>query len=225
MTAFSTLDCASWRSEPRSAWPRAVARVLLAGALALWGLGLARAVELSSLRTERAEDGIYLTANVRFELPPVVEDALLRGIALIFVAEAEIYRERWYWTDKKVAAASRSLRLAYQPLTRRWRISQGSDAGGVGRAALAQTYDTLAEALGVIERVSRWKIAESADVDGSAHALQFRFRLDLSQLPRPFQIGIAGQKEWQIALERKQRLRLDARPEAARLPEAPAGEK
>jgi len=48
-------------------------------------------------------------------------------------------------------------------------------------------------------------------VEGSGYYLDFRFRLDLSQLPRPFQIGIAGQREWQISLARTQRLRLERR--------------
>jgi hypothetical protein len=38
--------------------------------------------------------------------------------------------------------------------------------------------------------------------------MDFRFRLDPGQLPRPFQIGIAGQKDWQIVAERRQSLRL-----------------
>lgn len=198
---------------------RALRAWLLAVLLSVAGLGQALAIELTALRTERVDDGIYLSANVQFELPPVVEDALLRGIALIFVTEAEIYRERWYWTDKRIAAATRSLRLAYQPLTRRWRVSQGGEPGA-GLVALAQSYDTLAEALTAVERVARWRIAEAADVDSSNHTLDFRFRLDLSQLPRPFQIGIAGQREWQISIERSQRLRLEKRA-----PEAPAGER
>ena len=186
---------------------------LAACALLLSGWAVAGAAEVSSLRTERQDDGIYLSAKVSFELPPVVEDALLKGIPLIFVAEAEIFRSRWYWTDKRVAMATRSLRLAYQPLTRRWRLSQ-ADGSNAPRVALAQSYDSLAEAQGAIERISSWKIAESSDVDAGDHSLNFRFRLDLSQLPRPFQIGMAGQREWQIALERSQRLRLERRSDS-----------
>ncbi len=220
MTVSSTRGWPSGALERRRCWCRWVAHWLLAGLLLAAGLGLARGAELAALRAERGDDGIYLSANVEFELPPPVEDALLKGIALIFVVEAEILRERWYWTDKQVAQASRSLRLAYQPLTRRWRVSLGSEPGGVGRAALAQTYDGLPEALSAIQRISRWKIAEPGDVDGSNHVLNFRFRLDQGALPRPFQIGIAGQREWQIAFERSQRLRLERRPT-----EPPAGEK
>ena len=82
---------------------------------------------------------------------------------------------------------------------------------GSGRVALAQNHDTLAEALASVQRISRWEIAELANVDASNHSLTFRFRLDLSQLPRPFQMGIAGQREWQIGIERSQRLQLEGR--------------
>ena len=121
---------------------------LAACALLLAGWAVAGAAELSSLRTERQDDGIYLSATVSFELPPVVEDALLKGIPLIFVAEAEIYRERWYWTDKRVAQASRVMRLSFQPLTRRWRLSLGGSEGpGPGqRVSLTQQFDSLADA-------------------------------------------------------------------------------
>ena len=221
---FSTPASESAATEPGGRggapvhWPRALLPWLLAFVLTALALLPARAAELSSLRTERADDGIYLSANVSFDLPPVVEDALLKGIALIFVADAELLRERWYWTDKRVAAATRSLRLAYQPLTRRWRVSQGSDTGAGTRLALVQTFESLAEAKASIERISRWKIAEPGDVDSSSHLLNFRFRLDLGQLPRPFQIGVAGQREWQILLERSQPLRLEWRPAEAASP-------
>ncbi len=173
----------------------------------------ALATEITQLRTERADDGVYLSAQVKFELPAVVEDALTKGIAMVFVAEADIYRGRWYWTDKRVASASRSMRLAFQPLTRRWRVNIA--AGAIGnvaglRATLNQNYDTLPEALSAIQRVTRWKIADLAEVDAdAAHRLEFRFRLDLSQLPRPFQIGVAGQRDWAIAAEEEQRLQLE----------------
>jgi hypothetical protein len=61
-----------------------------------------------------------------------------------------------------------------------------------------------------IQRVSRWRIADAGDVDpDAAHTIDFRFRLDMSQLPRPFQIGAVGQAEWIILAVRNQRLVLD----------------
>lgn len=193
-----------------------VARFLLGFCLCTllaWGPGGASATEITQLRVERADDGVHLSAQVRFDLPPVVEDALLKGIPVIFVVEADIYRERWYWTDPRVASAARTLRLAYQPLTRRWRVNIASGLIGNSaglRATLNQNYETLAEALSAIQRVARWKIAEASDLDpDAAHKLDFSFRLDLSQLPRPFQIGVAGQREWAISAQLKERLKLE----------------
>ena len=186
--------------------------------------GLAAATDITQLRVERAEEGVFLSANVRFDLPPAIEDALLKGIAVFFVVEADIYRDRWYWTDPRVASAARTLRLAYQPLTGRWRVNivAGVIAGSSGlRATLNQNYDTLPEALSAIQRLARWKIAEAADLElDSAYTLEMSFRLDLSQLPRPFQIGVAGQKDWTIAAQLKDRLRLAPAPPAPPTPPA-----
>lgn len=170
--------------------------------------------EIVQLRTEIAEDGIVLTAQMRFELPPVVQEALRKGIPMFFVLEADIYRERWYWTDVRVASSARTIRLAYQPLTLRWRINTvsgliSSNSAGL-RATLNQNFDTLAEALAGLQRISRWRIADTADIEGEAsgYRLDYRFRLDLTQLPRPFQIGVAGQREWVIDAQQREPLRL-----------------
>jgi len=142
-----------------------------------------------------------------------VEDALLKGIPLFFAIEVDIYRDRWYWTDPRVASAARTIRLAYQPLTRRWRVNIGSGLIGGGssglRAAFNQNYDTLPEALSAVQRVARWKVADVADIRaGQEHKLVFSFKLDLSQLPRPFQIGVSGQRDWSIAIDSSQPLQL-----------------
>ena len=149
---------------------------------------------------------------MRFDVPAVVEDALLKGIAIFFVVEADIYRDRWYWTDPRVASAARTLRLAYQPLTGRWRVNivSGLITSSSGlRATLNQNYETLPEALSAIQRLTHWKIADASEVEPDAtYTLDLNFRLDLSQLPRPFQIGVAGQRDWTISAQLKDQLRL-----------------
>lgn len=174
----------------------------------------AQAADIGQLKVERAEDGIYLSANVRFELPMPVEDALLKGIAMFFVVEADIYQSRWYWMDRRVASAARTIRLAYQPLTRVWRVNivNGVMQGASGlRATLNQNYDSLTDALSAVQRLSSWRVADNADVEpGATYKLDFSYSLDLSQLPRPFQIGVVGQKDWTISAQRKERLQLGA---------------
>ena len=160
------------------------------------------ATEFTQYQVERFDDEIVLSAQVAFELPAAVEEALLKGVPLYFVNEAEVLRERWYWYDKKISAAERHLRLAYQPLTRRWRLNVTAGAGRDASLGLAlnQSFDTLAQVLSAIKRVSRWKIADAGDLDtNQKYKVEFRFRLDLNQLPRPFQIGALGQSDWDIA--------------------------
>lgn len=166
--------------------------------------------DVSNLRVEQAADGLYLSATMRFELPAPVEEALLKGIPMTFVAEAQVLRDRWYWYDKAVITTNRSVRLAYQPLTRRWRLSVGSGAGEFSSgASLSQSFEQMADAMVAVRRIARWKIAEGSEIDAdSRHNIDFRFRLDTSQLPRPMQIGITGNAEWSIAVQR------NVRPEA-----------
>ena len=166
-------------------------------------------VEITQLDLGRSGEGVDLAATVTFDLPSAVQDALYKGLPVIFVQEAEVYRERWYWLDKRVGGAQRHMRLVFQPLIRRWRLTMGAglaSSGGAG-VALAQTFDTLDEALAVIRRVSGWRIASLADLEaGSQHRFEFRFRLDVTQLPRPLQIGALGESDWVLAVSASKRL-------------------
>jgi len=188
-------------------------RLLVCFLLLLAGLARAQGSgELSQIKVERVDEEILLSAQVQMELPQAVEDALLKGLPLFFVAEASVLRERWYWYDKKIATAERHLRLAYQPLTRRWRLTANSGAikGGSLGLSLNQNFDSLTEALAIAKRVSRWKIAETADLDATTkYKVEFRYRLDLSQLPLPFQIGALGQNDWNVAVNLGTVLTLD----------------
>lgn len=162
-------------------------------------------VELSQFDVERSAEETTITAQLQFELSTAVEDALLKGVPVYFRAEAEVLKERWYWSDKSVAAASRHYKLAFQPLTRRWRLSVGTGTGptaGQG-LALSQSFDSLALALASVRRVAKWRVAGPGELDPAVrYRMDFRFQLDVSQLPRPFQIGVLGQSEWDISVAR-----------------------
>ncbi len=169
--------------------------------------------EVSLLKLERNAESLSLSALVKFELPQAVEDALLKGIPVIFLAEVDIYRERWYWVDKKIAKSERHMRLVYQPLARRWRLMVGAGVianNGIG-VALNQSFDSLDDALNSIRRFSGWRIADLVELDVSArHRVEFQFRLDVSQLPRPLQIGALGQSDWTLSVSATQRFLLES---------------
>lgn len=170
-----------------------------------WIVGVSHAqspADISQFRVERIDEEVIASGNIAFELPTAVEDALLKGIPLYFVLEADVLRERWYWFDRKITSVKRYTRLVYLPLMRRWRLNVTAGAGREGGVGLAlnQSYDTLEQALAAVKRVSHWQIVDAAELSpGVKYKVEFRFRLDLSQLPLPFQIGALGQSEWDLA--------------------------
>ena len=201
-----------WKSakvEPRR-WGGWVLGAWLLFASAAWAQN--SVAELTELRTERRDSSLYLTAQLQLDLAPAVEDALIKGLAVHFVAEAELMRDRWYWYDRKVGTASRYYRLAFQPLTRRWRLNVSNEPiSGNGLAgSISQSFDKLSDALAVIRRQSGWKIAEMSEVSPDARQyIAYRFWLDISQLPRPFQIAAGNQAEWSLTVARQMRLTAD----------------
>ena len=157
----------------------------------------AAGAELAAFAVQRGEDGVSIDYALNFELPRGAEEALAKSVPLYFVAEAEVFRDRWYWRDKRIASASRVWRIVYQPLTSNYRVTF---------AGLSQSYATRAEAFAAIRRGVNWKIAEASQIEeGARHYVEFSFRLDTSLLPRPMQIGIATQSDWALSLERTQR--------------------
>ena len=170
-------------------------------------------VELQNLKVEQSDGAVYASLQWNFQLPAPLEDALYKGVALYFVAEVEVTRERWYFYDKKLLSAQRHMRLSYLPLTRRWRVnvaSQPFSSAGLGMS-LGQSYDNLEDALQSIRRIAQWNIGNPSDLEPETKQnISISYKLDLTQLPRPMQIGAAGQSDWNIAWNKTQRLVLEA---------------
>ena len=155
--------------------------------------------ELATFELVHNEEGLLLTYGVNIELSRSVDDALSKAVPLFFVAEAEVFRNRFYWRDQRVSLAVRRWRIVFQPLTSTYRVT--FDGG------LSQNYASRAEAFAAISRSARWKIAEAGQIEeGSRHYVEFNYRLDTTQLPRPMQIGIGGQADWALSVQRTQKI-------------------
>ena len=67
--------------------------------------------------------GLFVEAHYEFDLPTPLINAMHRGIALYFAYSFELTKSRWYWLDKEVASSTFTIRLAFNPLTRRYAVS------------------------------------------------------------------------------------------------------
>ena len=183
-------------------------RALLPLLAVLWSLFLvqpahAQGVELATLQASKSDGALNLDFVARVTLPKAVEDALLRGVPIYFVAEAQLYRNRWYWRDERVARVSRSWRVAFQPLTTSWRVSL---------AGFNQTFPSMAEALSAVSRSGGWKLIDLSQLDfDKSFYLEFNYRLDTTQLPGPMQFGLGGlggTGDWTVGVSRTLRVEL-----------------
>ncbi|HUK03560.1 MAG TPA: DUF4390 domain-containing protein [Burkholderiales bacterium] len=190
-------------------------------ALLVLGAGLlsapaARAgeIEVTDARLGQTEDGIALAADFAFDLSPRLAEVVTNGVPLYFVVEFELTRPRWYWFDEKAAAKRIQLRLSYHALSRQYRLSTG---------VLQQNYASLEEALNVLRRVRNWLVVErSMNLADADYQAAVRMRLDVSLLPRPFQLSAITNRELNLESAWK---RFSFRPSAAgAAPAAPAPE-
>jgi hypothetical protein len=149
------------------------------------------AVRSAELRIEEGE--VLLNAEFDLALNATLEEALQRGIPLYFLLEFELTRSRWYWLDEKVGQTAISYRLSYNALTRQYRVAMGS-------GLLAPTFNTLEEVERYVGRVTSRPVAQASALSkGMRYEAAIRLRLDVAQLPKPFQVSALGSREWTLA--------------------------
>ena len=168
-----------------------VKRIFAGVALLLLALtARAENIEIKSAQVILREDGYALDADMEIALTPILEDILNKGVVLNFLLEFELIRPRWYWLNEKVVTHSQPYKLAYNPLTRQYRVSLGT---------IYQNFETLSEALRFISRPRNVLVADKSQLQpGTTYLAAVRMRLDVSQLPRPFQISVLGSREWNL---------------------------
>lgn len=150
-------------------------------------------IEISHIALEANDEGYALDADFQIDLNPRVEDAINNGVALYFEVEFEITRKRWYWFDEHPVSRQLTLRLSYHALTRQYRISRGT---------LHQSFSSLSDALRVLSRVRSWQVLERAEIGaGTDYQAALRMRLDVTQLPKPFQVNALTTRDWNLASE------------------------
>jgi hypothetical protein len=177
--------------------PERFCRWLIGLLVLLPALVLAAEIEVSNPQLLATEDGYVVSADFNFELNQRLEEAVTRGVVLHFVADFEMLRPRWYWLDEAVVSRSQTYRLSYHALTRQYRLATG---------ILHQTFTNLSDALHVLARLRNWLVVDKADKSvqpGESYQAAVRLRLDIAQLPRPFQINALGNRDWSLSSDWK----------------------
>lgn len=175
---------------------RRLARRAVAGlcAVLVWcaiaGLARADVITIESAEIHSEEDGYYLNAEFGVVINPTLDEALQKGVPLYFVLELEVTRPRWYWFDDKLLIYSTQYRVSYSPLTRQYRVASG---------LLSQNFDAIEEVQRFLSRVTSRQIARRDQLPrGTRLESAVRLRLDVNQLPKPFQVNALASREWSL---------------------------
>ncbi|MDR1888671.1 MAG: DUF4390 domain-containing protein [Zoogloeaceae bacterium] len=150
-------------------------------------------IDIRNPQLSAAEEGGYaLSTDFRIDFNARLEETVARGVPLTFVLEFELERPRWYWTNEVLVRKSQSWRLSYHALTRQYRLSAGS---------LHQSFSSLENALQVLSHIRHWPVLETNLPPGERYQANLRLRLDISQLPKPFQVSAFTDRNWNLDSE------------------------
>ncbi len=165
-------------------------------------------IQIEYVGLDVVEEGYELNVDAEIILNPLLEQALEKGVILYFRTKFSLFEPRWYWFDKEVAVSKLRIGLRYSELTRQYQLSS---------RLWSQNFDTLDEALEVLSQLR----GRPSPVDinyalkpGVDYTATLRMWLDLTRLPKPFQIETFGSSEWNLTsktLQWQTRLPLSAR--------------
>lgn len=151
----------------------------------------AEGATITSAKLEASEDGYQVDADIQLQLTAVLQEAVRKGVPLYFVVEFELSRGRWYWLDQSVTSAARERRISYAPLTDQYRISY---------SGISQNVASFEDVRRALSRVRSWTVLEKGKLRaGEKYDAALRFRLDTSQLPKPFQLNVIASREWSLS--------------------------
>jgi hypothetical protein len=140
-----------------------------------------------------SDEGYLLSADFNINLNARLDDAIARGVTLYFVVDFELTRARWYWLDEQVISRSQTFQLSYHALTRQYRLSSG---------ALHQSFTSLDDAQRILSRLRNWLVLERGALRfGESYQAAVRMRLDLSQMPKTFQVNALANRDWNLSSE------------------------
>ena len=149
-------------------------------------------VKSAELRVEEGE--VLLNAEFDFSLNPTLEEALQKGIPLYFVLEFELDAPR---------AGTGSTRRSLRPRPRLPRLVQRADAPVPGRERPARADVQLAGGGRALHRRASRRApvarARRSSSKGTRYDAAVRLRLDVNQLPKPFQVNALASREWTLA--------------------------
>ena len=154
----------------------------------------AEGIQIKSVSMTAVEQGYEIGIDSEIALNATLEQALEKGIVLYFVTKFSLIDSRWYWLYDEVARSKLRVGLRYYALTRQYHLNHPT---------FSQSFNTLTEALQALGQLRDYplivKVALKQDVD---YIASLRIWLDLTRMPKPFQVEALGSSKWDLSSDK-----------------------
>ena len=151
-------------------------------------------IQVESFKLTAVDNGYTVSIDSKIELNPTLEQALEKGVVLYFVNKFTLVEPRWYWLDKEVARIKTRTGLRYHALTRQYRLTDRTSSSN---------YSSLKDALLALQRLRDHTLTINHELKPNVHYNAIlRLWLDLTRMPKPFQVEALGSSAWNLSSER-----------------------
>ncbi len=151
-------------------------------------------IQVRSFKLTAVDDGYTVSIDSTIELNPTLEQALEKGVVLYFVNKFTLVESRWYWVDKEVARIKTRTGLRYHALTRHYQLNDGT---------FSRNYSTLKGALIGLQKLRDQPLTIEYELKPNVrYNATLRLWLDLTRMPKPFQVEALGSSAWNLSSDR-----------------------
>lgn len=161
----------------------------------------AEGIQVKFVSMAAVEQGYEISIDSEVALNATLEQALEKSIVLYFVTKFSLVDSRWYWLNDEVARGKLRVGLRYYALTRQYHLNHPS---------FSQSFNTLAEALQALGQLRDYPLTVKSDLKHDVdYIASLRIWLDLTRMPKPFQVEALGSSKWDLSSEKLEwRMRL-----------------
>ncbi|WP_242447221.1 DUF4390 domain-containing protein [Nitrosomonas supralitoralis] len=154
----------------------------------------AEGIRINSVSLVAVGENYEISVDSEISLNPTLEQALEKGIVLYFVFKFSLVDVRWYWLDEEIVRGKYRVGLRYYALTRQYHLNHGS---------FSQSFNTLNEALQVMGRLHDFTLTVKSELKRDIdYIASLRIWLDLTRMPKPFQVEALGSSRWDLSSDK-----------------------
>lgn len=192
----SFIPCCKKNSPSRwcEGWLNIQSFVLLPVLLLLSAMAQAEGIQIKSFSLAAVDRHYEMSVDSEIVLNATLEQALEKGIVLYFVTKFSLVDSRWYWLNDEVVRGKSRIGLRYYALTRQYHLNFPE---------FSQSFNTLREALQALGQLRKYSLTVKSDLKQDIEYIaSLRIWLDLTRMPKPFQVEALGSNEWNLSSDR-----------------------